>query len=46
MQYNVAWAQAYIRTKWHLYLFSRLATINKSRKVGAVPLLGGSLVLY
>jgi len=45
MQHNVAWAEDYLRTKWHLDSSSRLDTINMGRKVGAaVPLLGGSWV--
>jgi len=40
---NVAWAEVYyFRTKWHLHPSSRLATIDVNRKLGAVPLLGGS----
>jgi len=31
---NVAWAEAYLRTKWHLDPSSRLATIDMGRKVG------------
>jgi len=30
----------YLRTKWHLDLSSRLATIDMGRKLGAVPLWG------
>jgi len=37
---NVAWAKAYLRTKWHLDPSSRLATTDKGRKLGVVPLLG------
>jgi len=41
IQHNVTWAEAYNRTKWHLDLYSCLATIDLGRKVGAaVPLLG------
>jgi len=45
--YNVAWAEAYLPTKWHIDPSSRLATIDIGRKLGAallcpVPLfLGG-----
>jgi len=35
----VAWAEAYLRTKWHLDPPSRLATIDMGRKVGLCPLL-------
>jgi len=31
---NVAWAEVYLRTKWHLDPSSRLATIDMGRKVG------------
>jgi len=30
--YNVAWAEAYLRTKWHFHPSSRLATIDTGRK--------------
>ena len=40
--YNVAWAEAYLRTKWHLDPSSRLATTDIGRKLGAVPLRGGA----
>jgi len=36
----VAWAEAYLRTKWHLDSFNRLATIDMGRKLGAVPFFG------
>jgi len=32
--YNVAWAEAYLPTKWHLDPSSCLATIHMGRKVG------------
>ena len=32
--YSVAWADAYLRTKWHLDPSSRLTTTDMSRKVG------------
>ena len=35
--HNMAWAEAYRRTKWHLDPSSRLATIDMGRKLGAVP---------
>ena len=40
---TVAWAEAYLHTKWHLDPFSRLATTYMSRKLGgaAVPLFRG-----
>jgi len=34
-QYNVARAQAYLHTKWHLDPSSRLATTDVGRKLGA-----------
>jgi len=34
------WAEAYLRTKWHLDPSSRLATTDMGRKLGAVPLSG------
>jgi len=39
---HVAWAEAYLHTKWHLEPSSRLATIDTSRKVGELmcPLFG------
>jgi len=36
----VAWAKAYLRTKWHLDPFSRLATTDMGRKLEAVSLFG------
>ena len=36
---NVAWAEAYFRTKWYPDPFSRLATIDIGQKLKAVPLL-------
>jgi len=40
--YSVAWAEAYLRTKWRLDPSSRLVTIDMGRKEGAaVPLSGG-----
>jgi len=41
---NVAWAEAYLNTKWHLDPPSCLAIIDMGRKFGAVLLLGGSWV--
>jgi len=41
---SVAWAKAYLRTKWHLDPSSRLATTDMGRKWGAVALFGGSWV--
>jgi len=39
----VAWAEAYLRTKWHLDPCSRLVTIHVGRKVGGcyAPFGGG-----
>jgi len=34
---NVVWAEAYLRTKWHLDPCSRLAAIGMGRKLGAPP---------
>jgi len=43
--HNVAWAEAYLRTEWHLDTSSRLATLDICRKLGAAmpPLFGGGL---
>jgi len=45
IEHKVAWAEAYLHTKWHLSPFSRLATINGHRpKIGALcPFRGGEL---
>jgi len=44
IQHNVAWAKAYLRTKWYPNASSHLATIHIGRKVGAtVPLLEGGM---
>jgi len=40
---NVAWAEAYLPTKWHHDPSSHLATTNMGRKLKAVPLWGGEL---
>jgi len=37
IQHNAAWAEAYLRTKWHLDPYSRVATIDMGRKLGALP---------
>ena len=43
IQHNVAWAEAYLRTKWYPDSSSSLATIHTGRKLGAaVPLLGAA----
>jgi len=34
MYQNVAWAEAYLHTKWHRDASSRLATIDMGRKLG------------
>ena len=44
LTHKVAWAEAYLHTKWHLDPCSHLATTNMGRKLGAVPLWGGELV--
>ena len=38
----LAWAEVYFRTKWRLHHSSRLAIADMSRKLRAVPLLGGA----
>jgi len=38
--YNVAWAESYLSTKWHLDPSSPLATTDMGLKLGAVPLWG------
>ena len=41
IEYNVAWAEAYLHTKWHVDASSRLATIKMGRKLGVLwPLFG------
>jgi len=35
--HNVAWAEAYLYTKWHLDPCSRMATVDMGRKMGALP---------
>jgi len=40
----VAGAEAYLHTKLHVDPSDRLLTIDMGRKVGAVPLFGGSYV--
>jgi len=45
ISHNVAWAEAYLHTKWYPDASSRLATIDMGRKLGSVPpfLWGGEL---
>ena len=44
IQHNVAWAEVYFRTKWHLDPSSHLATIDMGPNwVGAVPFWLGEL---
>ena len=39
--HNVAWAEAYLRTKWHLDPSSHLTTVDMGRKLGGcAPFLG------
>jgi len=38
--HNVAWAEAYLRTKWHLDPLSHLATTDMGRKLGGSAPLG------
>jgi len=44
IEHNVALAKVHLRTKCHLDPSRRLATIDMGRKLGAVPLSGGSWV--
>ena len=37
IKHKVAWAEAYLRNKWHLDPFSHLATIDMGLKLGAPP---------
>ena len=42
IEHNVAWAEIYLPTKWHLDPCSRLVTTDMGQKLGAaVPLLLG-----
>jgi len=42
MSHKVAWAEAYLRTKWHLNTCSHLATTDMGRKLGGpAAFLGG-----
>ena len=45
IKHKVAWAEAYLHTKWHLDASSRLATIEMGRKLGGglhpVPFFSG-----
>jgi len=46
---NVAWDEVYFRTKWRLHPYSRLATMDMSRKLGREalpPFWGGELGPY
>jgi len=38
--HKVAWAETYLRTKWHLSPYSRLATTDIGRKLGECAPLG------
>jgi len=40
IEHKVAWAEAYLHTKWHLRPSSRLATTHISRKMGGCAHLG------
>jgi len=45
IQHTVAWAEAYLHTKWHPDAYSHFATIDMGQKLGeAVSLWGGSWV--
>jgi len=37
IKHNVAWAEAYLHTKWHVDASSRLATIKMAENWGALP---------
>jgi len=44
MYHNVAWAEAYSRTKWYLDPSGRLVTIDMGRKLrGSAPFWGRGL---
>ena len=44
IEHKVAWAEAYLHTKWHLSRSSRLATTDIGRKLGGcAPLWEGEL---
>jgi len=44
IQHKVAWAEAYLHTKWHLSPSSRLATTDIGQKLGGLcPFRGGEL---
>jgi len=49
IQHNIDWAEAYLRTKWHLDPFSRLSTMH-GPKIPGLPCRffwgGGELVLH
>ena len=38
IEHKVAWAEAYLHTKWHHSPLSRLATTDIGQQLGAVPL--------
>jgi len=40
IEHKVAWAEAYLHTKWHLSPSSRLATMDIGRKLGGCAHLG------
>ena len=40
IEHKVAWAEAYLHTKWHFNVSSRLATINMGRKFGGLAIFG------
>jgi len=45
IKHNIAWAEVYLRTKWHLDASSRLATIGMGQNwMGTVPFFWGSWV--
>jgi len=43
IEHDVAWAEVYLPTKWHLDVFSHLATTDMRRKLGLCPFWGGEL---
>ena len=40
---SVAWVETYLRTKWRLNLYSRLATTDMGRKLGVCAPFGEGL---
>jgi len=42
--YNVAWAEAYVRTKWHLDSSNRLVTVHGPKSGGCCAPFGSSWI--